>query len=282
MSTLNELRQDMDFMINIGNIVDVFKSAALLQFRAFQSRRRLDVKYVQEIERAFRMLSLKSAESFYFNGNRQMPAAVVVVTSDEGFLGELNTLLINRALDVKRRFPKAELLVLGERGARYLQDMDERFVLFKGISDEIRYNEAQSLGSYIMKNFGRVFGSVHVVHPEFVSLTMQRVQESELLPYRGADDQSVREYRGREFVVEPDSEYVLSLLARLWIDYRLWDIFHMAKLAECAARIMHLEGSTHELGQANERLRRQYFKAVHGLNDKSIREISASKMLIKK
>jgi hypothetical protein len=50
-------------------------------------------------------------------------------------------------------------------------------------------------------------------------------------------------------------------------------------LAELSARIMHLEGSSQELGSMQIDLKRRVFKELHTLNDKSIREISAAKML---
>jgi len=53
-------------------------------------------------------------------------------------------------------------------------------------------------------------------------------------------------------------------------------------LAELAARIMHLEGSIQELSKVDQNLKLDYFKYLHGLSDKTIREIYASRLVGKK
>jgi len=44
---------------------------------------------------------------------------------------------------------------------------------------------------------------------------------------------------------------------------------------------MHLEGSGQELTRINQHLRMEYFKYLHGLSDKTIREIAAARMKIR-
>jgi hypothetical protein len=55
-------------------------------------------------------------------------------------------------------------------------------------------------------------------------------------------------------------------------------IFLSSKLSELSARVMHLEDSDRELSRVNHQLELQYVKRLHALADKSIREISASRM----
>jgi len=44
---------------------------------------------------------------------------------------------------------------------------------------------------------------------------------------------------------------------------------------------MHLEGSTQELSHMNQRLAFNYFRQVHAVSDKTIREISASRIFLR-
>jgi len=46
-----------------------------------------------------------------------------------------------------------------------------------------------------------------------------------------------------------------------------------AKLSEWATRVIHLEGSSYEIKQMNKKLRSQYFRILHEISDKNIREI---------
>ena len=48
--------------------------------------------------------------------------AMVAITSDEGFLGALNNLIVEKAVGFARENPGTHLVVLGRRGARKIRD----------------------------------------------------------------------------------------------------------------------------------------------------------------
>jgi len=85
--------------------------------------------------------------------------------------------------------------------------------------------------------------------------------------------------KGKEILIEPNIKSVLEGWIKLWLDFRFYYIFWSSKLAEYAARITHLEGSTQELTRINQHLHLEYFKYLHGLSDKSIRELFAARVM---
>jgi len=52
-----------------------------------------------------------------------------------------------------------------------------------------------------------------------------------------------------------------------------------AKLAELAARFMHLEESSHRLEEVDKKLKLKYFRTRHELTDMSMREIFSARMI---
>jgi hypothetical protein len=60
----------------------------------------------------------------------------------------------------------------------------------------------------------------------------------------------------------------------------IYEIFREAQLAQTAARILQLEGSSQELSVREKKLRQQYFKRLHAINDSKIHEILASRISI--
>jgi F0F1-type ATP synthase gamma subunit len=176
---------------------------------------------------------------------------------------------------------------MGERGARYLEDMNQSFVFFPGISDQLNYLEAEGIRDYLIKGYHKRFGRILIIYPEFISLTVQRVTLLQLLPWSESAPDKEKEKAPSislltELMIEPSPWSVLEIIIELWTAFKLQDIFWSAKQAEYAARIMHLEGSTQELGHLTHKLAFEYFRQVHALKDKVIREISASKILLSK
>ncbi|MCX5696842.1 MAG: F0F1 ATP synthase subunit gamma [Candidatus Omnitrophica bacterium] len=286
MRPLVELRYDFDVTKSLGDIIDVLKTAALIQFRAFQLKQKPNEEYLKETQDCLRLLLEKKVDHPYLFGGRGSALGIVVITSDGGFLGELNTLLVNAALDL-RKSKEDEIIVLGERGARYLEDAGEKFSSLPGISDEIQYKEVESLADNLVKGFRERFNKVLIIYPLFVSISSQRITTKQILPLISEEEKQAGEKNkhgwGRsieEMLIEPSFSAVLEGLMEVLMGYRLMEIFWSSKQSEFAARIMHLEGSTQELNSLNSKLSFEYFRQVHALKDKVIREISASKLLL--
>lgn len=278
MNTLIRLKQDLRQSQDLGDIIDVLKSTALIQFRLFQAKDKPNNQFNKELEACFDLLVSGFSRHPYFLDQKDLPSALVVLTSDEGFLGELNTLLVNTCLD-QRGSLDDELIVIGERGVRYLEDAKERFTSFPGIPNDINFEAIDKLRTYLLKGFRqRRFGRITVIYPHFVSLTLQKVSRMQLLPYLSQAEQVSTKLK--DTLIEPSADRVLEALVKLWLGAKILEIFWSTKQSEFAARIMHLEGSTQELSFLNRKLAFDYFRQVHALNDKTIREISASKVLL--
>jgi len=282
MPTLVKLKQELEFNRGLGDIIDTLKSAALVQFRLFQTKDKPNEAFEKEIEGVFHVIAkLLEFKHPYFYERKGLSRAIVVVTSDEGFLGELNTLLVNAGLD-ERSSPRDEIIILGERGAKFLDEMGESFFTFPGIGDEIDFKSIDNLSGYLLKSYRKKYQLISVVYPEFVSLTTQRVRIIQLLPYQFSDTKQSTLTRLDEVIIEPTVNSVLESLVRLYLGYKFFEIFWSSKQSEYAARIMHLESSTSELSFLNQKLAFNYFRQVHAISDKTIREISASRSLLGK
>jgi F-type H+-transporting ATPase subunit gamma len=265
---------------SLGDIIDVLKTAALIQFRIFQAKEKPQDDFLKIAESCLNILLAKGINHPYLYDRKSLGAAIVIVTSDEGFLGELNTLLVNAGVDLVKS-KEDEIIVLGERGARYLEDMGLDFVLFPGITDNMEYKEIETIRNHVLGGYRKKFGRIFIVYPKFLSLVVQKVQTVALLPFAQKEQQDKPSaYLIEQTLVEPTERRVLESLVQIWAGFTLTHILWSAKQSEYSARIMHLEGSTQELSHLNHKLSFDYFRQVHILKDKSIREISATKILL--
>jgi len=283
MRPISELKMDFEMTRGLGDIIDVLKTAAMIQFRSFQLKDKPNEDFLNESEVCFDLFLEKRIKHPYLFDRRSLPSVIVVVTSDEGFLGELNTLLVNASLDQKKSVSD-ELIVLGERGARYVEDMKLPFTFFPGISDECSYKEAEKLTAFLLKGYKKKFGRIVVVYAKFISFTVQKVTVEELLPYKRLRENRVKypKWIMDEMLIEPGVNEAVCSLVEVWMNFMFLYIFWMSKQSEFGARIMHLEGSTQELSHMKQKLSFEYFRQVHSLRDKTIREISAAKIMMGK
>ena len=60
----------------------------------------------------------------------------------------------------------------------------------------------------------------------------------------------------------------------------IYAILWSSKLSESTISVAHLEQSLEELKKINTHLKFNYFKAIHSLNDRNIREIFAARAIL--
>ena len=275
MIPIGKLKQNMLFNKDLGDLVEVMKLAASVQFNQFRVYQEPKENFYTLLNSAYSSLPLNVSTDSFFNPPSNLPGLVILVSSDGGFLGDQNVLLINRLLDIKRA--QDEVVVLGQQGINYLNEAEIDFISFESPGDKLDSHKIDLLGDYLVKRyFKQEINRVSVIYSRFVNITTQQPEIEYLLPLERKENVVPK---GKEILIEPDIKSVLEGWIKLWLGFRFYNIFWSSKLAEYAARIMHLEGSVQELEKINFRLRQEYFKYLHGLSDKSIRELSAARLV---
>lgn len=235
------------------------------------------------------------------------PLGIVIVTSDEGFVGGLNTAVMQAALE-SPGVKDAELIVVGARGRLHLEDLRRRHT---AVSDLAAQGGAERLRDYLVEQYvTRRLGHVVIFYTAFHSFARQEVASTQLLPYvrpsspatlspgesgaaapspspapRG-QGQGAKGKRGGSkeelhTILEPSGPMVIEYLGTLWLGRKISEIFRQARQSELAARIVRLEANGQELLARQRQLKLQYFKAKHEVVDGSLRETYAG-LLLKK
>ena len=82
--------------------------------------------------------------------------------------------------------------------------------------------------------------------------------------------------------LESKPKDMVEYLARLWMIERLYEIFGLSRLAEFAARYIHLEESAQKMKDVDKKTRLEYFRVRHELVDRTMRELFAGRALYAK
>lgn len=303
MLQLTKLRNERRFNREIGEIVNVLKGIASSEFYRLQKeRRRLD-ELGDYLEKFFQMIDVSESRQPFLEVSRSSQA-IVVITSDSGFSGKLNSSVVNSALE--QRAGDDKFIVVGTQGIRLIEESalvkegssNRRgkspallyggnlpgVISFAGISGGVEYKEAERLGNFISGSFlDKNIGRTIIVYPHFVSFSVWQVQIYQLFPCRFLFKESSGS-RGEEekIIFEPSLSKTIEYIVRLWVNHILYGIFWESKLSEWSARVMHLEGSSYEIKQLDKELRFRYFRVLHEISDRDIREIFSSRLAMRR
>ncbi|MFH1678107.1 MAG: FoF1 ATP synthase subunit gamma [Candidatus Omnitrophota bacterium] len=276
MIPVGRLKSNLQFNKNLGDLIEVMKLAATTQFNQFRQRQEPSEEFIRLLDDVFGVLISSGVTSELLTPREHLPSLLFLVSSDEGFLGELNFLLVNKLLANRRQIDF--IACCGQQGANYLKDIQVNFSFFDSPGEKIDADLLGKIRDYLLGQYiQRKVGKVYVVYSRFTNITLQQIELETLLPLSGAPDLTNKPIP--HLLIEPDIKEVIKGWAKCWLDFRLFQIFWSSKLAEFAARIMHLEGSVQELGKINSHLHMEYFKYQHSLSDKSIRELTAARLI---
>lgn len=279
MKTLAALKKDLEFNKGLSSLIETLKTIAVSQYRALEQRMKYFEALNSTIEEFFDFIDIKKIDHPFLNpGNR--PQAIVAITSDTGLLGGLNLKVVSVAIEELKKLP-GKLIVIGECGKGYVRDSGIPFVAFSGIKDEERHAQAMQLRDYIIGRFIEgSFGYLKVVYPRPVSFTVQRIDTVSFLPYLPSDKgKTGRERYHTDIILESSLGNIAEYLVYIWIGQKLYEIFGLSRLAEFAARYVHLEESAQKLKDMNKKLQLQYFRVRHELIDRNMRELFAARLL---
>jgi len=123
MKPIAELKKDLVFNREMNELIDILKKVAAAQFQTVFGRWKtlgIAQRFTDLIPDFFKQLDLPSVRHPIFT-NPANKVLSVIITTDTGFLGGLNTNIIETALTRRRKKDKVSYTVVGAKGREYME-----------------------------------------------------------------------------------------------------------------------------------------------------------------
>ncbi|MFC1709572.1 F0F1 ATP synthase subunit gamma [Candidatus Omnitrophota bacterium] len=291
MATIADVKKDMEFYQDFGSLIEALKSITVAQFHTLEKKIKTFDEFASILESFFHLIDLKSVWHPFVQA-QVAGVGVVAITSDAGLLGGFNNRIMHVAMNYLRN-PQNKLIVVGSQGKRIAEGFKVSFEFFTGAEEGERHSRAVQIRNYIIEDvLYRRLGALKVIYAFAPSITNQKIVEYDLLPctewpkdHTGPTGRNPLEgggdlgQPGLDYILESPVGSIIEYLAYLWIGQRLFEILQFSRLAEYAARFVHLEESSQKIKDLDEKLRLQYFRVRHGIIDQQMRELFAARSL---
>ena len=215
--------------------------------------------------------------------------AVIVVTTDKGLCGALNSNLMRETA----RFDPAttEYVAAGKKGAQALGRAKLNLIAEFHYKDSPSSSEARAITKLAIKSFleGEV-DEVQVLFSQFVNTLTQKPRVIQLLPIQeikalraGVGEEKTEALRAlpsgaSEFKFEPDAPTVLGTLLPHWVNFIMYQVLHEAKASEQSARMVAMKNATENADQLVKDLTLDYNKLRQSNITKELLEIASAQM----
>jgi F-type H+-transporting ATPase subunit gamma len=250
-----------------------------------QQQMRAAEPYARELTRAVEaVISRSTTINHPFTEEPENPsrAAVLILTSDQGFAGAYNANVLRESARLRQllrdRGIEPVLYVAGRKGVSWhrFRELDLADS-WSGFSAAPRYRNAQQIATTLLEAFNAEDGGVdeiHLVSTEFVSMLTQRPAARRILPLQIEDtDEPSPSGPLPQYEFEPGPAEVLDALMPQYVASRIFYAMLEAAAAELASRRRAMKAATDNAGDLLETLTRQANNARQAEITQEISEI---------
>jgi len=213
--------------------------------------------------------------------------AVIVISTDKGLCGGLNTNLLREA----GKFDKNTTLYVtaGRKASQFVARTKRNLAAEFTYKDNPLFSEARAISKFAQDLFlsGKV-DSVQVLYTNFVSTLVQKPELRPLLPLgeitaveagvSGEGEAVALQAGATEFLFEPEAGTVLGNLLPHYLNFQVFQFLLEAKASEHSARMVAMKSATDNAQQLIKDLTLEYNKLRQANITRELLEITSAAM----
>jgi len=274
-----EIRTKIKSVQNTQKITRAMEMVAASKMRKAQERMRMARPYASKLRNVIGHLAHAHPEYKHpFMLERSIKrVGFIVVTSDRGLCGGLNTNLLKATLGSMREWSEQkieiDLCTIGAKGFAFLKRAGGRISAHvSNLGDTPRVEQLigavkTMLDDYHSGKIDRLF----VVYNRFVNTMTQQPMVEQLLPLPTKEEKALKHHW--DYIYEPDSKEVLDDLLTRYIEMLVYQAAVENLASEQSSRMVAMKAASDNAGKLIDELKLRYNKARQAAITQEISEI---------
>jgi F-type H+-transporting ATPase subunit gamma len=266
MASQREIRRRINSARNIKQITRAMQFVAASKLRRAQDSVLAARPYRDTLDEVIADLAtVLSGEDHPLLANRDLEGAhrrlIVIITSDRGLAGALNTNTIRFvAREITEHPGDLKVATVGRKGRDAMRRARVPIAAhFEGFGDRPTFADVLPLARLITDDYvGGAWDRVDVVYSRFVSTLVQKPVIDQLLPVEPSED--THGIPGNQFLFEPNPADFLRALLPRYIATRLYQAVLESKASEESSRMVAMKNATENAQELIEDLTLSYNK----------------------
>lgn len=278
MATEREIRLRVRSIRNIQQVTKAQQTISASKMRRAQEAVLASRPYEQRLREVLNELApYADLEASPLLAKREVKRALLIlVTSDRGFVGAMNTNTVRAALRHAETLPAASWIVVGRKGINQLRRFGQRTVAeFSGLGDRPKTVDTNPIGEVAAEEFlaARV-DEVYLVFTRFVNTLRQVPTVRRILPLV-PEEEDIDARAPIQYLFEPDPEAVLGAILPRLIEITIYQAILENLASEHSARLIAMRNATDAASDLIEELTLQANKARQWRITKEMLEIAS-------
>ena len=284
MAGSKEIRTKIKSVQNTRKITKAMEMVAASKMRRAQERMRTARPYSEKIRNLAANLSQATPEykhPFMVTNDATKPAGYVVVTTDKGLCGGLNTNVL-RALTAKLKEldshgVKAEAVAIGNKGFGFLNRVGVKVVSHATqLGDQPHLDKLIGPVKVLLDAYAEgKLSAVYLCYTRFINTMKQEPMVQQLLPLSAESMTAEKGQHGWDYIYEPDAPTVIDELLMRYTEALVYQAVAENMASEQSARMVAMKSATDNAGNVIAELKLIYNKTRQAAITKELSEIVA-------
>ncbi len=285
MPSTRDIRRRIKSVKNTAQITKAMQMVAASKMRKAQAHALAGHPYVQLLNRMLVSLHGRVNPTAHpLLENREVrKELVLVVSTDKGLCGGLNTNLFREAL--KFDAAKTDFVSIGRKGRQFLARTKRNLLADYEVSDQASFLEVKQVSKFLVEKFlGGEVDKVTILFSRFVNTLNQEPRAATVLPLAALpvnkEFEETQTDDGAQFIFEPDEEAVLDKLLPYYIHYGVYQAVLDARASEHSARMVAMKNATDNAKNLVKDLTLEYNKVRQAAITNELLEITTAQMAL--
>jgi F-type H+-transporting ATPase subunit gamma len=282
MASGKEIRTKIKSVENTRKITRAMEMVAAAKMRKAQERMRATRPYAEKIAAVAAHMSSASSEYKHpFVVKREVIKRVglIVVSTDKGLCGGLNTNAMRLALNLIRQWDTSghgvDVTALGNKGLGFLQRLGAKVVSHAiGLGDTAHMEQLIGPVKVMLDAYGAgEIDALHLVYSSFVNTMKQEAVSVQLLPLAPVEKTELTHHW--DYIYEPDAKSVVDALLVRYIEAMIYRAVTENMACEQSARMVAMKAASDNAKNVIGELKLVYNKTRQAAITKELSEIVA-------
>jgi F-type H+-transporting ATPase subunit gamma len=281
MASLRDIRRRIRSVRNTAQITKAMELVAASRMRRAQQRVLATRPYSTAMNAMIHQLGTTRRQGDVLHPLLQQRPEVhrvglVMLTTDRGLCGALNTNLIRRGTEFLLSVEhEMELVTVGRKGQDFMARRNRPIrATFTHLGDRPDYMAIVPIARVIIEDFeSRRIDAAYILYPRFISTLAQRPQLDQILPITPPAEEPGAQ-RAAEYIYEPDPTAILDELLPRYVEVQIYQAVLETIASEQSARMVAMRNANENANDLIKDLTLSYNKARQAAITREVLEIA--------
>lgn len=269
MANTRQIKRRIVASQNISKITKAMEMVAASRMKRAQDQALAARPYTRLLQRSLQKISERTDGSLHplLAKHETGFDVLVVVSTDKGLCGSLNTFLFKNMMAWLKTHPEGQVIAIGRKAVTFCRVYGvPLFAQFSNLPERVSTTDILPISTLVMQHYlDGQFKTVSVVYMDFINTLSQKVRSFQLLPLEPdseyQDETMTVPQTTSEYIFEPSPYQILDKLLPYYIENEIYQTLLEGRASEYSARMVSMKNASENAAELVSELRLLFNKS---------------------